>query len=219
MIVRESVRNFITQKHILELIDDSKYEQMYDECPYLLRGGVTDLLLDCDVKPDEYMTVLPSDYLCGSEIETYNISSTITRIMSSAFYDCRYLKNISIPHGVTHIDHAAFSGCSSLTEIVLPNSLIEIGYDAFKECTSLESIIIPSSVTYISSSFNNCNNLKNVDVYTTFVNLSPGAFTGCSNLNIKFAGTRSQWRQIATGKFKGCIYTCTCTDGIIKKSR
>ena len=74
MQVSYQLRQFLNQKHILELIDDSKYEQMYDECPYLLRGGVTDLLLDCDVKPDEYMTVLPSDYLCGSEIETYNIS-------------------------------------------------------------------------------------------------------------------------------------------------
>lgn len=220
MNVSASVRNFITQKHILELIDEFKYEQIYNECQYLLRGSVTEFLLECDIKPDEYMTMLPSDYLCGSVIETYHISSTVTHIMSSAFYECRYLKNISIPRGVTQIDHAAFLRCSSLTEVVLPNSLTEIQYQAFEDCTSLESINIPSSVEYIGGNvFCNCNNLKNVDICTTVVNITSGAFTGCSNLNIKFAGTKSQWRYVATGKFKGCTYICTCTDGVVKKSK
>ena len=64
---------------------------------------------------------------CDSEVTEANIPSEIdgvkvTSIGDSAFYDCKNLKNITIPDSVTSIGNCAFSDCPNLTDIYYTGS-------------------------------------------------------------------------------------------------
>lgn len=58
----------------------------------------------------------------------------IKSIENSAFYNCEYLTNITIPDGVTSIGDSAFERCVSLKSIIIPESVESIGHDAFYAC-------------------------------------------------------------------------------------
>ena len=82
------------------------------------------------------------------KIEEVIIASSVTRIGSRAFFECRSLTQITFeqPSSVTSIGDSAFYGCSSLTQITIPSSVTSIGDYAFRECSSLTQITIPSSI-------------------------------------------------------------------------
>ena len=112
----------------------------------------------------------------GKTDTSYAIPNSVTRIGSSAFYDCSSLTSITIPNSVTSIGDDAFYDCSSLTSITIPDSVTSIGWDTFSGCSSLTSITIPNSVTSIGYyAFRNCSSLK--DVY--------------------YSGTQEQWKKIS----------------------
>ena len=75
-----------------------------------------------------------------SSVETVRINSGVTSISDYAFYNARYLTNVTIPSTVTEIGRMAFAMCSSLTSITLPSSVKEISYALFGDCTKLSSI-------------------------------------------------------------------------------
>ena len=97
------------------------------------------------------------------ESVTYNGRHTfsVTRIGSSAFYNCSGLTSVVIPNSVTSIGSSAFYNCDGLTSVVIPNSVTSIGSYAFYDCDSLTSVVIGNSVTSIGDdAFYSCNNLK-----------------------------------------------------------
>ena len=134
-----------------ELVNNSRWEEVYDKCRPKLRGQLTDCLLAADLQ----------------------IFQDIDKIPDMAFYE------------------------SKIIEFIIPNNIISISEGAFSSCYSLTSITIPDSVTSIGEY----------------------AFSGCKNLEIKYNGTKSQWKELAKGKFSKVTYTCTCKDGVLKKSR
>ncbi len=69
------------------------------------------------------------------------IPNSVTRISSSAFYCCSYLKKLDIPDNVTYIDNDAFWYCQSLEIITIPNSVTCIGNYIFFNCNSLKEVI------------------------------------------------------------------------------
>jgi len=78
------------------------------------------------------------------------ITSGITSIGASAFFDCRNLTSVTFPAGLTSIDNNAFFDCRNLTSVTFPAGLTSIGNSAFRSCITLESVTIPSSVINIS---------------------------------------------------------------------
>ena len=56
------------------------------------------------------------------KIASVTIPGTVTTIGTSAFYNCREIKEIYIPASVSKIEMSAFSGCSSLTLDISKNS-------------------------------------------------------------------------------------------------
>lgn len=73
----------------------------------------------------------------------------VTEIGSSAFSDCAYLREISIPDSVTLISSGAFSKCTSMRSILIPEYVEEIATDAFS-CGIAEIIVADGNLNYSS---------------------------------------------------------------------
>ena len=133
-------------KEHLDLVDEEMYDELYSNCDKYDRADLTEFLLSCDIKPDEYMTRLPDYYLAGGDIHSYHISPTINVIESCAFGSCIELEIIYIPNSVTSIGDYAFNDCESLTSITIPNSVTNIERAAFSNCERLNTISYKGTV-------------------------------------------------------------------------
>ena len=84
--------------------------------------------------------------LVSSTVEKIVIPGTIAKISTSAFHNCKSLKDVVISAGVKDIGRNAFYFCSGLTSITIPDSVTSIGSRAFYFCNGLTNITIPNSV-------------------------------------------------------------------------
>ena len=104
-------------------------------------------------------------YPTGKVGDTYKIPSNVKEIGSSAFYDCRSLKNIDIPSTVEKIGTTAFQGSSIITASINASTT---GRYVFFNATSLEKVIIGENVTSLGGdSFSNCSKLKSINYLGT----------------------------------------------------
>lgn len=232
-------------KECLDLIDEEMYDELYSNCNIEERTNLTEFLLSCNIKPDEYMTVLPEGYLMSSQLNSYvispgievienntfhfskinsiNIPDSVTSIGRDAFYNCRGLTNVTFGESsqLTSIGERAFYGCGSLTSIEIPASVTSIGYEAFYLCTELTSIKIPASVTSIGKeTFLDCSSLTSVEIPTSVMSIGDYAFCKCSKLlSIHFNGTTEEWKTIKIGSnafYNVPTSVVRCTDGVTR---
>jgi len=90
------------------------------------------------------------------------IPDSVTDISSSAFYDCKKLKNIRLSNSIKKIYQYTFFGCNELENITIPNGVIKIDSAAFGNCISLKNLFIPDSVKEIEfSAFKGCKFIPN----------------------------------------------------------
>ena len=95
-----------------------------------------------------------------------------------------------IPESCLSISGVKFSNIKNLKTVIVPKSISILPYAIFKDCTSLEKIVLPTTIKKIpNKAFMNCHQLKHIvfDGYESNVvpdgtTISPGAFSGCSNL-------------------------------------
>ena len=161
---------FLVSSDFREMINNFDIDNLYK---YTLRsfyitdiGNLTQMLYSISINPLNYLTYVPSYFLCGID-RTINISipNNITSIDNNAFYNCSGLTSVTIGNNVTSIGSFTFAGCTSLTNITIPDSVTSIDSDAFSECTSLKNITIPDNVTNIgSSTFKYCSNLHAITI-------------------------------------------------------
>ncbi|MDE7191303.1 MAG: leucine-rich repeat domain-containing protein [Clostridia bacterium] len=149
-----------------------------------------------------------------SSLESIEIPSGITYLSDSIFSNCSNIIIISIPNKVTSISSSAFKGCSKLKSIEVPSSVEYIGKGTFSGCSSLESMVLPfvgggkiyeAGATLFGYIFGvsmytggvSTNQYYDKSKYYTFYipsslksvkitggNVSFGAFSGCSNLEM-----------------------------------
>ena len=74
-----------------------------------------------------------------SGIESIRLPSTLKRLETNTFENCKNLKRIEIPNGVEYIGKECFEG-SGIEEITLPSTLKEIGEDTFDCCFDLRTV-------------------------------------------------------------------------------
>lgn len=106
------------------------------------------------------VTSIDSGAFSNCTVESIVIPDCVESIGSSAFYNCRSLKEVKIGRGVTEISSSAFEGCSALTHIDFPDSVQTIGDSAFGACISLKYVKIPDSVIALGAfAFSGCSSL------------------------------------------------------------
>ena len=83
------------------------------------------------------------------------IPSTVKKINTYAFADCRTLDSISIPNSIECIGIQAFYGCLGLSSIQIPKSVTTIEERAFENCSFTSMSVDLGNPIYDSR--NNCN--------------------------------------------------------------
>ncbi|MBQ7900881.1 MAG: leucine-rich repeat protein, partial [Clostridia bacterium] len=106
---------------------------------------------------------------------------TIPGYVSSAgwalFHSAKYEK-VTFEEGVlASTGDNWFIACTALSEVVLPETLTTIANRTFNGCTSLKSLYIPDAVSKINYGLQSDG---------TTVNSAQDAFTGCTNLVLKY---------------------------------
>ena len=120
-----------------------------------------------------------TQYYDDSNSYTYYIPNslenvTITKgngnnyIPYGAFYNCKLIKNITLPDTTTSIGNKAFYNCSALVAFELPKNVTNIGDYAFYYCSALAEINIPATVTNIGeNAFYYCTALSKTIIDNT----------------------------------------------------
>ena len=84
-----------------------------------------------------------------------------------AFSYCRALEHIILPSDLKTIGQNAFEYCNNLHSVDFPPLLERIGSNAFENC-ALDSISLPGLTSIDEYAFQNCSNLKEVKVPSTW---------------------------------------------------
>ncbi len=118
-----------------------------------------------------------------SNIDTFEIPSTVTKIGEGCFMECYALKTISIPAGVTTIADGTFSNCAALTKVTLPEGVAKIGSNAFFYCAALTEITLPASLKTMGMGiFEGCMSLTTVNNFPSLIAIPENTFVNCAAL-------------------------------------
>ena len=114
--------------------------------------------------PNEYANITIKE-----EIIFNGKSYNVVEIANSAFFDCTFLQNITLPATIKKIGFRAFAGCTNLESVIFPESLQIIETEAFVNCYKISSVYIPKNVTTLGDDNNKnvflcCNNLQHIKV-------------------------------------------------------
>ncbi|MBR5552039.1 MAG: leucine-rich repeat domain-containing protein [Muribaculaceae bacterium] len=142
-------------------------------------------------------------------LTSLDIPNSVTRIDHAVFSGCSNMTSITIPNSVTYIGNRSFLNCTGLVSITLPNSVTYIGDSSFLGCTGLTSISIPNYVTEVGSyAFSGCTGLTEVNYNA--INSNSGEydspyniFDNCSNLKVVNIG--DSVKSISVQFFQNCI--------------
>lgn len=134
-------------------------------------------------------------------------------INNYAFSNCKGLTDINIPKTVTTIVDSAFNGCSNIRQIIVDEENSQ--YDSRNDCNAIINTandklilgccntIIPDGIKTIgSSSFESCENLKEIEIPESVKEIENWAFYACTSLyRIKMGDSIS---SISYGAFMNC---------------
>jgi len=142
------------------------------------------------------------------------IPEGVTEIGKLAFLNCRFLKNIVLPHTLQKIDLSAFSGCLGLTSITIPAGVTEIGTRAFAGCQNLKSITFAPHSQLLSigeRAFSECGWLNNVVIPRSVTEIHSYAFEKCECLSSISFEKGSRIGRIDGLVFSQCVRLPTFT--------
>ena len=119
-----------------EQINNNSFGTLYqvfclDTKPEVI-GEFTQTMLSVGIDPiiDGKLTYMPPYYLSCTDIETFEIPKTITKLGEGCFAYCEKLISLTIPENIERIGPYAFAECS-LEEIYIPSTVTTIDHNAF----------------------------------------------------------------------------------------
>ena len=145
------------------------------------------------------------------------IPDGVKKIGVCAFYDCKNMTSLEIPHTVTCIDNDAFCGCLGLKSITVDennNTFKDIDGNLYSKdgktliqyaiAKNSTNFIIPIGVETIgNASFCDCTNLMSLVISKNVKTIDDCAFLRCKNLtSIEML---DGLKTIGESAFRGCI--------------
>ena len=82
-------------------------------------------------------------------LETLVMPDSVTEIEPFAFYDCIYLKRVTLSQNLRVLPEGMFGRCRSLASVVIPDGVQEIRQEAFYRCGALANVNVPDSVVTV----------------------------------------------------------------------
>lgn len=221
MALSEKIIDYLKSKKVQKFLTTSDFDSLYLNLEddfysnrFIIRQ-VTELLLDADIDPLDYMDCIPKNYLVHSQnINNFKIPNHIKSIWSGAF-EGSTLKEVWIPDGVEYIGRNAFAE-TKLEEVEIPGSVNWIYPHAFDSCYNLKKVVIKEGFKELKEKiFYNCRNLKDVWIPQSLSKLAYSAFADCDNLeSIHYSGTVEQYKKILVmGILPTPQVNIICTDG------
>ena len=175
-----------------------KYSLNNDKASYTVSGkgsiSKTDLVIPSTYR-GKPVTSIGRVFEYYTSIKSISLPNTLTSIQEQAFYQCKYLTEITLPTSLESLGDNVFSH-SGLETISVPGNVKTIGNSCFSN-SSLKSAVLEEGVTTITKSiFDICSSLEYVILPTT-LNTAP-AFYNCSSLSkVFFKGTADDWSKIS----------------------
>lgn len=180
-----------------------------------LTGCVTQLLLDADINPIDYIDYIPTSCFFGLDMYGFVLPEHIRSIDSFSFAYTTNLKTINLKN-INYIGERSFTG-SDLETLTIPESIDDIPPKAFRSCRKLKKVILEEGVEYINDgAFIDCSTLKELYLPSTLVYIHEFAFSNDRYLSdIYYNGTKEAVRKVWTEAIDGLglNYTIHCTDG------
>lgn len=128
-----------------------------------------------------------------------------TRVPCHAFYNCDWIKSISINENIETIEKESFFNCAALEKFVVPKTVTDIFSSAFKNCTALTQIILSDRINTLSNSiFYGCSKLQCVNFPKQLTIIESFAFFNCSSLDMPELIIPEGVTQIDNSAFNGC---------------
>lgn len=110
-------------------------------------------------------------------------SNSMRTIGTKAFNECSGLTTVHLPNSVSKIESSAFYNCNDLYDLYLGN-VSYIGANAFYSCGALRNVIIPDTVTTLGNlCFESCNVLSAVTIGSKVSTIGNRIFDRCYKLN------------------------------------
>lgn len=159
---------------------------------YLNGNKVTDLVI-----PDNVKEIKPYSFHKYKQLNTVNVSNSVTKIGERAFYECSNLTMINIPSRVTNIGYEAFYSCKNLNKVNIndltswcnidfvssTSNPLQNGADLCLNGANVENVSNLSGIKKIKQYvFYNCKTLTSIVIPNGITEIGYSAFFGCSNL-------------------------------------
>lgn len=140
------------------------------------------------VKLSTSINTLNGNAFANTGLTEYTIPSHISSIKEGAFCENSKLHTVTLPAGV-QTEWNVFYECKNLKNVTIPEGITELGAEMFRGCIALQSIELPSTITSIHDrAFQGCSALTLlVCKSTTPPALSEHNFGG-ENYNLHFFG-------------------------------
>ncbi len=141
------------------------------------------------------VTIIEGGAFSGSALTKVVFPDSLEEINSTAFYECKQLKNLRFPKNLKKIGDKAFVLCDKLTSIELPESTTDISQYAFYLCSGLKTVKIKGNIKELPKGiFGGCVSLTSITYPDSVEKIGDSAFsdTGFKTLpiskNIKTIG-------------------------------
>lgn len=109
------------------------------------------------------------------------IPEGVTQICSNVFANSQ-IRSVVFPSTLLKIDSQAFKNCRNLTSIIFNSDLKLLGSESFYNCVSLEVVKLPDIERTSSGVFKNCTKLSFIDI-SGLQKIPSSMFASCKNLN------------------------------------
>ena len=155
-----------------------------------------------EVRLPQDLTILPGGFFVRTRIKAIDLPTTVTHIGQYAYEGITTMPKAVIPNHVTKVDqfvfyenhleevvwsegchiipNDAFRACKWLTKVTIPETVDSIQENAFYYCTALDSIHLPEGIRTLRGTFNQCQNLRVVNIPSTVTVIDRGV-EGCFN--------------------------------------